>query len=204
MTNFCSHFRDIGIFLFMYVIQHCFICRPSDSTVSEDAGIEPTTVATDALTTRLDRLTHDSARSHDLAESWVRWSSRVVRASNSPRSHPRLGQISFTNSARSHPLLFTYLVLRQGLFHPRGWADHEASGGAAQSPEYEQHSEQRHGGRLPLGVQAQAQHHHGGLSLPQGPQHLLLESGFTHIVSPRDKNKLPTRLSVPVSSNRNF
>jgi hypothetical protein len=25
----------------MYVIQHCFICRPSDSTVSEDAGIEP-------------------------------------------------------------------------------------------------------------------------------------------------------------------
>jgi hypothetical protein len=30
----------------MYVIQHCFICRPSDSTVSEDAGIEPRTVAT--------------------------------------------------------------------------------------------------------------------------------------------------------------
>jgi hypothetical protein len=25
----------------MYVIQHCFICRPSDYTVSEDAGIEP-------------------------------------------------------------------------------------------------------------------------------------------------------------------
>jgi hypothetical protein len=22
-------------------IQHCFICRPSDSTVSEDAGIKP-------------------------------------------------------------------------------------------------------------------------------------------------------------------
>jgi hypothetical protein len=30
----------------MYVIQYCFICRPSDSTVSEDAGIEPRTVAT--------------------------------------------------------------------------------------------------------------------------------------------------------------
>jgi hypothetical protein len=30
-----------------YVIQHCFICRLSDSTVSEDAGIdEPRTVAT--------------------------------------------------------------------------------------------------------------------------------------------------------------
>jgi hypothetical protein len=34
----------------MYVIQHCFICRPSNSTVSEDAGIEPRTVATLALT----------------------------------------------------------------------------------------------------------------------------------------------------------
>jgi hypothetical protein len=27
-------------FLFMYDIQHCFICRPSDSTVPEDAVIE--------------------------------------------------------------------------------------------------------------------------------------------------------------------
>jgi hypothetical protein len=31
----------------MYSIQHCFICRPSDSTVSKDAVIEPKTVATD-------------------------------------------------------------------------------------------------------------------------------------------------------------
>jgi hypothetical protein len=29
-----------------YNIQHCFICRPSDSTVPTDAGIEPRTVAT--------------------------------------------------------------------------------------------------------------------------------------------------------------
>jgi hypothetical protein len=28
-----------GFFLFLYDIQHCFICRPSDSTVSEDVGI---------------------------------------------------------------------------------------------------------------------------------------------------------------------
>ncbi len=42
-------------FLFMYVIQHCFICRPSDSTVSEDVWMEPRTTATsDALTIRLD------------------------------------------------------------------------------------------------------------------------------------------------------
>jgi hypothetical protein len=29
------------IFLFMYVIQQCFICHPSGFTVSEDAEIEP-------------------------------------------------------------------------------------------------------------------------------------------------------------------
>jgi hypothetical protein len=46
---------EIGFFFFFYVrysIPHCFICRPSDSTVSEDAGIEPRTVATSALAVR--------------------------------------------------------------------------------------------------------------------------------------------------------
>jgi hypothetical protein len=43
----------------MYFIQHCIICRASDSTVSEDTEIEPRTIATwqwqsDALTTTLD------------------------------------------------------------------------------------------------------------------------------------------------------
>jgi hypothetical protein len=28
-----------GFFLFMCDSQHCFYCRPSDSTVSEDAGV---------------------------------------------------------------------------------------------------------------------------------------------------------------------
>ncbi len=37
---------------FVYDIRHCFICRPSDPTVSEDAGIEPRTVATTALAVR--------------------------------------------------------------------------------------------------------------------------------------------------------
>jgi hypothetical protein len=45
----------------MYDIQHCFIGLPSDSTVSEDARIEPRTVATTALAVR--RSNH-SARSH--------------------------------------------------------------------------------------------------------------------------------------------
>ncbi len=54
----------------MYVIQYCFICRPSDSTVLEDAGNEPRKVATlaltgrDALTTRLDLIQHNSTHHH--------------------------------------------------------------------------------------------------------------------------------------------
>ncbi len=37
--------QNAGSYVFLkYFILHCFICRPSDSTVSEDAGIEPRTV----------------------------------------------------------------------------------------------------------------------------------------------------------------
>ncbi len=42
-----------GMFLIffssMYCIQYCFICRPSDSTVSENDGIEPKPIETSAL-----------------------------------------------------------------------------------------------------------------------------------------------------------
>ncbi len=44
--------RGIFWIFSVYCIQHCFICRPSDSTVTEDAGIEPRTVATSALAVR--------------------------------------------------------------------------------------------------------------------------------------------------------
>ncbi len=54
----------------MYFIQHCFLCRPSASTASEDAGIEPRTVDTSALAVR--------------------------RSSHSATSHPQLGYISST------------------------------------------------------------------------------------------------------------
>jgi hypothetical protein len=55
---------------FLYFIQHCFICRPSDSTVSEEAGIETRTVATTALvlsialTTRLNLIHTRPTKSH--------------------------------------------------------------------------------------------------------------------------------------------
>jgi hypothetical protein len=52
----CSFFLNIFLWDFFsfssYNIQHCFICRPSDSTVPTDAGIEPRTVATCALAVR--------------------------------------------------------------------------------------------------------------------------------------------------------
>ena len=51
---------DIWFFL-CYFIQHCFICRPSDSTVPTDAGIAPRTVARIAFAAR--RSNHQ-ARSH--------------------------------------------------------------------------------------------------------------------------------------------
>ena len=43
---------DFLEFFSMHCIQHYFICRLSDSTVSEDAGIEPRTVSTSVLTVR--------------------------------------------------------------------------------------------------------------------------------------------------------
>jgi hypothetical protein len=51
------------VFYVRYDIQHCFICR---STVLEDAGIEPMTVATTALAVR--RSNQCSARSHPLVD----------------------------------------------------------------------------------------------------------------------------------------
>ncbi len=45
-------FKAVLVWIFMYFIRHCFICRPLDSTVSDDAGIEPGSV------TRCNHWTH--------------------------------------------------------------------------------------------------------------------------------------------------
>ncbi len=50
--SFLIFFWGIFFTFVQYNIQHCFICRPSDSTVPTDAGIEPRTVATGALAVR--------------------------------------------------------------------------------------------------------------------------------------------------------
>jgi hypothetical protein len=42
----------------MYFIQHCFICRPKDFTVSEDAEIEPSIIVPVALAVRCSNHLH--------------------------------------------------------------------------------------------------------------------------------------------------
>ncbi len=65
MSPYIENYGFFGFILFylyvIQIIQHCFICRPLDSTVSEDASIEPRTVETLALTSM--PFNH-SARSH--------------------------------------------------------------------------------------------------------------------------------------------
>ncbi len=68
-TEICS--LKLGFLDFvMYDIQHCFICHPSDSAVSEDAGIEPRTVATVY-----------SAGSHPLLSAWSHPLTRLLSSS---------------------------------------------------------------------------------------------------------------------------
>jgi len=96
LSIICKYFKNHGLeslkgnFLklktfFMYNIQHCFICHPSDSTVSEDAGIEPRTVATTALavirSNHSARSYPQSARSHPLPARFPPQSARKFWAS---------------------------------------------------------------------------------------------------------------------------
>ncbi len=66
---FCLNGGFLHFFLFLYDIQHCFIWHPSDSTVSEDAGIEPRTIATTALAVR---------RSNHSARVCICWLAEVL------------------------------------------------------------------------------------------------------------------------------
>jgi len=51
--NFCMYFLvSLLAWIFACFIQHCFICRPSDSNVLQDAGIEHRTIEALALTIR--------------------------------------------------------------------------------------------------------------------------------------------------------
>jgi len=80
--------------------QHCFICHPSYSTVSEDDGIEPTAVATFALAARCS--THNfvcqiSFKLCQIASTQDKISSKLCQISSTRgRISSTLGQISPT------------------------------------------------------------------------------------------------------------
>ncbi len=92
--------RILYLFLFFkYYIQSSLICRSSDSNVSEDAGIEPRTVANFDL--KSDDL-NQSVRSYpltrlNLIHTWL----DLMQL---------LGQILSTHSTRSHPLTWLDLI----------------------------------------------------------------------------------------------
>ncbi len=104
-TNLATHlpttfFRRIFWFFFMYDIQHCFICRPSDSTVSEDAGIEPRTVASTALA--VSRSNH-SPISHPQTRLYLIHKLGYI-------FHPPLGYISSNNLATRLPISHPFML----------------------------------------------------------------------------------------------
>ncbi len=83
--------RGIVSNFFMHYIQHCFICLPSDSTMSEGAGIESITVATLALAARSDPTTRlDLSTLGQISSTLGLISSPLGQISCT------LGQISFT------------------------------------------------------------------------------------------------------------
>ncbi len=86
----------------MHDIQHCFIYRPSDFTVSEDPGIEPRTVATTALAVR--RSNH-SAKYHP---SFFLYGTRCVGLSQKSlsRYYPFRATLSLAETAAALGLTY--------------------------------------------------------------------------------------------------
>jgi hypothetical protein len=89
----------------MYKTQHCFICRPSDLTVSEDAGTELRTVAT--LSLAVTRSDIHSARSHP-QKAWSRKGSicLYVKFIFYVQILTRHVDSEYFKSCAAHPLLY--------------------------------------------------------------------------------------------------
>ncbi len=98
-------------FFSMYSVQHCFICCPSDFTVWEDAGIEPSDRIfnqSKGATNRVGKgLSYWSAKLHRLAEliPWNRFlgSLKVSKFGLWTVTTSELAVRSSNHSARSHP-----------------------------------------------------------------------------------------------------
>ncbi len=88
----------------MYDVQHCCICRLSESTMSEDAGIEPRTVAITAFAVR--RSNH--TRLHLINTQLDLIHTRLDLIHNSARYHPDpLDLIHSKIKAILHPILLS-------------------------------------------------------------------------------------------------
>ncbi len=106
----CNRGMFLDFFMYsMYFIHYCLICRPADSNVSGDVGIQPRIVATSALAVR--RSSH-SVTSHTSSQLHLIHYTRLHLNHYSATSHPLLGYISSNTrlhlihySATSHPLL---------------------------------------------------------------------------------------------------
>jgi hypothetical protein len=79
----------------MYDIQYryCFICHPTDSTVPEDAEIEPRTVATTALTVRCSNYLARSHSQYIIVKIGKAGDRRSLQSSK--REHPALQNMKF-------------------------------------------------------------------------------------------------------------
>ncbi len=87
MTQWTPDSKQDYIFrgdFFSYFIQHCFICRPSDSTVPMDAGIEPRTVAAGASAVRRSNTRLDLIRRLDPICSFLMLYDASLLGSSSP------------------------------------------------------------------------------------------------------------------------
>jgi hypothetical protein len=87
----------------MYVIQHCFICRPSDSSVTEDAGIKIRTVATFALTVKRSNYSILTARSHPRTRLDL-----IVEILKKPAGNPRTVAVYALTVRVANHLLYSY------------------------------------------------------------------------------------------------
>ncbi len=103
-------------FIFTYFIQQCFICRHSDSTVSD--GIEPRTVLALALAIQpLGQISYPLVRSHPhQARSHPHYRLDLIHTIGSISSTQ--GQIPFTLQAESHPHSVRSHLHQAMLSHP--------------------------------------------------------------------------------------
>ncbi len=125
-----------GGFFCMYFIQHCFGCRPAYSTVSEDAGIEPRTVATSALAvrcsnhstrfihaTRLELIHNVMLMNSSFGEQGCFWLYSVQHITAYSCFWRDMGHfLRGTQVTAPYPLVISFEKIRETTAVPHGWS----------------------------------------------------------------------------------